>query len=408
MALRRCFDVEDLRREARRRLPKGLFEFIDRSTEDDVALRRNRVAFEKLALAPKMMVDVSGRTTETTLFGRRCSMPVAVAPAGPAGFFWHRGEAALARAAAAADVPFTLSTYATTEMEDIVESGARLWFQLYLWEDRALSFEVLERARSMGFEALVLTVDSPLLGRREYLSRNGFHPPFRASPRALLDMLRHPRWLASVPLRYALGGQWPRLVNIPDPAVAGSTGPSPRAILSQSTTWEDLARVRAAWPRTLMIKGILRPDDARRAADLGCDAVIVSNHGGRNLDSAVSPIDALPHVADAVRGRAALLLDSGARRGSDIVKALALGAQAVLVGRPVLYGVSVAGEAGALHALQLLRAELDCTMALIGCPTVADITADLIAGGLAPTCADPPCEASIADPSSTPHVRRGS
>lgn len=385
MSIRRCLNIEDLRREAQRRLPKGLFEFIDRATEDDVALRRNRASFERLQLAPRMMVDVSARSTETQLFGHSASMPVAVAPAGPAGFFWFKGEAELARAAAAANVPFTLSTYSTTELSEIIASGARLWFQLYLWEDRSLSYDLLERVRAMPFEALVVTVDTAVLGVREYLSRNGFSPPFRASPRALVDMLLHPRWLASVPLQYLIGPGWPRVVNLPvaRPGHDDAAEMARRTTLSQSTTWADLARLREMWPRTLMIKGILRPDDARRAVELGCDAVIVSNHGGRNLDSAVSPIDVLPQIVDAVGDRAAVLLDSGVRRGSDIVKALALGAKAVLVGRPVLYGVAAAGQPGALHALQLLRSELDRTMALVGCRSIGEITADLVVGSAA-------------------------
>ncbi|MGE3293366.1 MAG: alpha-hydroxy acid oxidase [Geminicoccaceae bacterium] len=380
MTLGRCHNIEDLRRQARRRLPRGLFEFIDRATEDDVALRLNRAGLERIRLAPRMLVDVAARTTEVELFGRRLAMPVVVSPAGPAGFFWHKGELALARAAARAGVPFTLSTYSTTEMSEIIEAGAIPWFQLYLWQDRTLSFALLDKARTMGFEALVVTVDTPVLGQREYLHHNGFLPPFHASPKALFDMLLHPRWLAGVPLRYALVTGWPRIVNMPESA-GGSQADADierRTTLSQTTTWEELARVRDRWPGTMMVKGILREDDARRAAELGCDAVVVSNHGGRNLDAAVSPIDVLPAIVAAVGSRMTVLMDSGIRRGSDIVKALALGASAVLVGRAPLYGVSVAGEDGALHALALLQSELTRTMALTGCSRIADITPDLV------------------------------
>lgn len=377
-SLKRCFNIEDLRQQARRRLPRGLFEFIDRATEDDLALARNREGFAALRLAPRMMVDVSQRTTRASLPGCDSAMPLAVAPAGPAGLFWHRGELALARAAARVGVPFALSTYSTTPIEEIVATGATVWLQLYLWRDRSLSWAIAERAWELGVRVLVLTMDTPVLGQREYLHRNGFLPPFQASPRALLDMARHPRWLCSVPLRYLAGGSWPTVVNLPVADVTGAAGDA--ATLAQDMTWDDVARLRKRWKGVLVVKGVLRTDDARRAAELGCDAVVVSNHGGRNLDSAVSPVEVLPTIVDAVGDRIAVLMDSGVRRGSDIVKALALGARGVLAGRAALYGVAAGGEDGAVHALELLRSELDRTMALTGCTTVGDITRDLIAG----------------------------
>jgi isopentenyl diphosphate isomerase/L-lactate dehydrogenase-like FMN-dependent dehydrogenase len=380
MSLKRCFNIEDLRQQARRRLPRGLFEFIDRATEDDLAVARNRRGLAALRLAPRMMVDVSRRSTRATLLGCDSAMPLAVAPAGPAGFFWHRGELALARAAARVGVPFTLSTYSTTPIEDIVASGATVWLQLYLWRERGLSWAIAQRAWDLGVRVLLLTLDTPVLGQREYLHRNGFLPPFQASPRALADMALHPRWLCGVPLRYLAAGAWPSVVNIPAGGDAARRAEIARqTTLAQDMSWDDVAQLRRRWPGRLVLKGVLRCDDARRAAALGCDALVVSNHGGRNLDSALSPVEALPAIADAVGDRLEILMDSGVRRGSDIVKALALGARGVLAGRAPLYGVATAGEDGAAHALELLRSELDRTMALAGCAGVSDIGRDLVA-----------------------------
>ena len=382
MSLSHCYNIEDVRQLARRRLPKGLFEFIDRATEDDAALRRNRAAFERVSIAPRMLVDVTARSTQTQLFGKPLSMPVAVAPCGPAGFFWHEGELALARAAAASDVPFTLTTYSTVPMERIVESGANVWLQLYLWNDRTISHGLVERAKSLGIRTLMVTVDTAVLGQREYLHHNGFLPPFKASPRAMLDMLMHPRWLAGVPLRYLSARAWPRVVNVPEDLAGGDA--NPRVGLAQNLQWDDLARLRDLWHGEILVKGILRAEDAVLAVKYGCNGVVVSNHGGRNLDAACSALDALPSVVSAIGSRASVLMDSGIRRGSDIVKALALGAQGVLVGRAALYGVAAGGQAGAEHALGLLRSELDRNMALIGAARISEITADLIARPHAP------------------------
>lgn len=385
MRLDRCFNIEDLRQAAKRRLPHGLFAFIDRATEDDLARDRNREGFRSLRLLPRTLVDVAERSTEALLFGHRHAMPLAVAPAGPAGLFWYKGEAALARAAAAARVPFTLSTYSTTEMAEIAESGAAIWQQLYLWNDRSLTDAIVARARELEFQALIVTVDTPVLGQREYLQRDRFMPPWGPSLGAMAEATLHPRWLLGVALRYLANGGLPRVVNmpLPGPDAAAQAEMARRTGLSQSVTWDDIARLRQAWPRALVIKGILRPEEAERAVALGCDGIVVSNHGGRNLDSAASPIDLLPSMVAAVGGRATVLLDSGVRRGSDILKALALGASGVLVGRAPLYGVAAGGEAGALHALELLRSELDRTMALTGCRKLDEIGADLIATPLA-------------------------
>ncbi len=374
-----AFNVADLREIARRRLPKGIFEFVDRGAEDEVSLRNNRTAFEGIRLRPRVLADVSQRSQEITLFGHRQKMPIAIAPTGAAGIMWHEGEIALARAAAAAGIPFTLATGSLTAMERVVaRAGGRIWFQLYMYADRSLSYQLVERAKSAGLEALVVTVDSPVFSNREYNLRNGFTIPLSYTPRNVVDVLRHPRWLAGVWMRYLLTTGMPRYVNYPEAVKSSiSARPMGRALkLNDSLTWEDVRVLRKLWPRTLMVKGVLRPQDAALAADSGADAVIVSNHGGRVVDGAVAPIEVLPKIVDAVGKRMTVMVDSGFRRGTDVVKALALGANAVLVGRATLYGTAAAGEAGAARAITIFRDEIDRTLALLGCAGIAALNPD--------------------------------
>jgi isopentenyl diphosphate isomerase/L-lactate dehydrogenase-like FMN-dependent dehydrogenase len=380
-ALARCYNIADLREAAKRRLPKGVFEFVDRGSEDEVGLRNNRAGFERIKLRPRSLVDMSGRSMQTTLFGKPMGMPLAIAPTGAAGLCWYEGELELAKAAAAAKVPFTLATGAMTSLEKIAkEAGGRLWMQLYLWNDRKLSYQLVERAERAGFEALILTVDTIVSPNREYNARNGFNLPFHPTPRAIVDMVSHPRWLTGVLTRYLTTTGMPRYENLPEKFRSKITAdPSQKEITRQDTmTWEDLRKLRDLWPRVLMVKGIMRADEAVRAVEYGADAVIVSNHGGRNLDSAMASIDALPEIVEAVGDRATVILDSGVRRGSDIAKALALGAKAVLVGRATLYGTAAGGEAGALLALNLLRGELDKVMAYTACNTVDEIGPEIL------------------------------
>ncbi len=295
---------------------------------------------------------------------------------------WHEGEIALARAAAAAGIPFTLATGSLTAMERVVEqAGGRVWFQLYMYADRSLSYRLVERARSAGLEALIVTVDSPVFSNREYNLRNGFTIPLSYTPRNVADVLRHPRWLLGVLMRYLLTTGMPRYENYPAEVKSSITAqPMGRALkLNDSLTWEDVRVLRKLWPRTLMVKGILRAQDAALAADSGADAVIVSNHGGRVLDGAIAPIEALPKVVEAVGDRITVMVDSGFRRGSDVVKALALGANAVLIGRSTLYGTAAAGEAGAARAITIFREEIDRTLALLGCSGIAALNRDYLA-----------------------------
>lgn len=376
-----CYNIYDLREAARKRLPKGVFEFFDRGTEDEVALANNRVAFERIKLKHRALVDMTHRTMATTLFGKPVSMPMAIAPTGVAGMCWYHGELELAKAAAAAKIPFTLATGAMTPMEEIAEKApGRLWMQLYVWEDRKLSYELVERAKNCGFEALIVTVDTAVSPNREYNAKNGFHQPFRMTTKATLDMLTRPRWMATVLARYAMRGGLPKYENYPKHLQHSiRTDPNVNAVMRRdSLSWEDIKIFRKMWPGILMVKGINRPDDALRAAEHGCDGIVVSNHGGRNMDSAVASIDVLPEIADAVGDKATVLLDSGVRRGSDIAKALALGAKGVLTGRATLYGTSVGGQAGAAKAIDVIRKELDTTMVYCGCNTVEEITPDIL------------------------------
>lgn len=377
-----AYNIFDLREMAQRRVPKGIFEFVDRGTEDEVGLRNNREAFERIKLKPRTLVDVSSRNQEIQLFGHTHKMPIAIAPTGTAGLMWYQGEIAMARAAAAAGIPFTLATGSQTAMEKVAAAvpGARLWFQLYMWPDRSLSHQLVERAKNAGFEALVVTVDGAAAGNREYNLRNGFTMPFQYTRRNITDVLMHPRWMIGVLARYILTTGMPRYENYPSAIKNKITGlPMGRASLrTDSLNWDDLRQLREMWPHKLIVKGIMHPQDAVLAADCGADAVVVSNHGGRNLDVTMAPIEVLPEIVDAIGKRVAIIVDSGFRRGSDVVKALALGATMVYIGRSTLYGTGAAGEAGAARAITIFREEIDRVLALVGCRSIADLNTDYL------------------------------
>jgi len=377
-----AYDIADLREMARRRLPKGIFEFFDRGNGDEIALANNRTAFEGVKLNPHMLVDTSRRSQEITLFGNRHKMPIAIAPTGSAGLAWYQGEIGLARAAAQAGIPCTVATGSITAMEKIAEeAGGTLWFQLYMWPDRALSHKLVERAKAAGFKALIVTVDTPVTPGREYNLRNGMTIPFRFTRRNVTDVLMRPRWLFGVLARYVMTTGMPRYENYPTELKNRITAlPMGRSMLvTDSLTWDDLRELRKIWPHTLMVKGILRPEDAVLAADCGVDAVILSNHGGRAVDSTLAPFQVLPRVVDAVGNRITVMVDSGFRRGGEVIKALALGAKAVLIGRATLYGTAAYGEAGAARAIEIFRDEIDRMLALIGCPDVTALSRDYLA-----------------------------
>lgn len=380
-SLANCYNITDLRAAAKKRLPHGVFEFFDRGTEDEVALANNRIAFENLKLRHRVLIDMTQRSMKTTLFGKEISMPMAIAPTGVAGMCWYHGELELAKAAAAAKIPFTLATGAMTPMEDIAEKApGRLWMQLYVWEKRELTYELINRAKDCGFEAIVITVDSAVSPNREYNMKNGFHQPFRITRKVALDFLSRPGWMATVLWRYLIEGGLPKYANYPKHLQKSiRTDPNVEAVMRlDSLSWEDIKIIRRIWPGVLIVKGINQPNDAVKIAEYGCDGIIVSNHGGRNMDSAVATIDVLPEIAEAVGGKATVLLDSGVRRGSDVAKALSLGAKAVLTGRAALYGASVAGEAGAAKAIEVIKKELETTMVYVGARTVEELTRDIL------------------------------
>ncbi len=364
-----ALNFSDFRLKAKRRLPKGLFEYIDRGTEDELALTTIRDRLDRLKFLPRILAGDPDPVLETTVFGRSQPQPLVVAPTALAGLVAHDGEVKLARVAAAHGLPFTVSTQSITGVEDIRAAvpDATLWFQLYMWQDRALSYHLLEQVKACGISTLVVTLDTPVSAKREYNTRNGFGIPFSFSPRAAIDMACHPGWLARVMLPYLRHSGVPTYGNYPPAFRSKITRPSiDRAVKLLSLSREDLVTLRARWQGEIILKGVLHPDDAELAVNLGADGIVVSAHGGRNLDAAVAPADVLPQIAQRVAGRLKVFADSGVRRGSDVLKYLALGADAVLLGRLPLWALAANGERGADQALHMLVHEMTTTMALIG------------------------------------------
>jgi L-lactate dehydrogenase (cytochrome) len=364
--------VEDLRRRARRRLPRAVFDFIDGGAEDELTLRRNQAAFRQITFRPRVLVDTHQRDQSTIVLGQHLSTPLILAPTGLCGMAAPRGEILAARASLNAGVIFTLSSMSAVTIEDTARAvpGSH-WFQLYVWRDRELTRSLVERAAAAGYRAMMVTVDVPVLGQRERDLRNGATIPPRVTLRNVLDSIRKVGWLMGMVRN-------PRIdfVNVARPTGGGgplALGPFVNSQFDPSVNWTDLAWFRSIWPGPLVLKGIMSAEDARRAVDHGVDAIVVSNHGGRQLDGLPAAIEVLPEVADAVGGRTEVLLDGGIRRGTDVLKALALGARACLIGRAYLYGLAAAGQHGVEHSIALLRAEIDRAQALLGRPTLADI-----------------------------------
>ena len=376
----KAYSVEDLRLSAKRRLPRAIFDFFDGGAEDELTLQDNQAAYKRVRLLPKVLRDVSAIDTSSLILGQRAELPMAISPTGAVGFGWRGGDIAIARAAVAAGIPYTLSSTATASIEQIANAApGRLWFQAYILRNKPFLDALIERARVADYEALVITVDLPVGGKRERDFRNDFSVPFRFTPKNLLDFARRPVWLSDI-IRYGM----PVMENLvgletqatSSSAIASSVGRN----YDPSFNWESLQKIRDSWPRKLIVKGILRPEDAVRVAAMGCDALVVSNHGGRQLDGAVATFDALPDVVQAVNGRIPVLLDGGIRRGSDIFKALALGAQGVMLGRATLYGATAAGEVGASRALAILKDELIRTMQLCGVRCPGEVDASVLFG----------------------------
>jgi len=373
--------IEDLRQVARRRLPRAIFDFFDGGAEDEVTLRENRAAFERVRLLPKVLVNVSKVDMSTELFGMRSTLPLAIAPTGGISAGRAGAELILARAAKAFGVPFTLATPAAFTIERVAEQvGGRLWFQLYAVREHEFREKLIARASAAGYEAMLVTVDLPVSGKRERDPRNGFRTPYNPNWRNSRDVIFKPGWLWEI-MRHGLPGMANfdgyRFSTPKGTDIATAVGREMDAALD----WEAIKRIRTLWPRKLLLKGVERPEDAERAAGIGCDGVVVSNHGGRQLDGAAPTLDALPSVARAVGSRMTVLLDGGVRRGVDILKARALGAHGVLTGRATLFGAMAGGEEGARRALEILASELERSMQLCGVRSLADIGPDLLAPG---------------------------
>jgi (S)-mandelate dehydrogenase len=369
----RALNIADLRDLARRRVPGFVFEYVESAAEDEAALRDNRAALERLRLLPQTLVNTSGRHLRTTILGRPASAPLVIAPTGLNGLLHHDGDVALARAAAKLGIPYTLSTVSTTRLEEVASrAGGRLWMQLYVVKERAIGRAIMQRAAAAGYEALVFTTDANVFGNREWDQRN-YRAPGKLTQRASLDALRHPRWMWQVLVRHGM----PRFRNL-EPFVPANLTPMgastviPR-LFDATISWDDIAWIREHWRGKLLLKGVLSAADAERAAALGADGIVVSNHGGRQLDYCVAPIAMLAEIRAAVGTRLAVLVDGGFRRGTDVVKALALGAEAVLLGRATLYGLIAGGPAGVDRALAILTTEIDRVLGQLGCNTVAEL-----------------------------------
>lgn len=367
-------NVEDHRRAARRALPRFVFDYVDGAADDHHCLARNRRDLDAMTLTPRVLRDTSTVDTSVEVFGTRWRAPFAIAPTGLNGLIRPGGDAALARAAAAVGVPFTLSTASNQRLETVRQAApdSPQWLQLYVLQERSIAEQLVRRAQQSGVQALVLTVDVPVSGNRERDLRNGFALPLRPTARLAWDLISHPRWS----LRMAQSGA-PTFANLVEDPGAVLSAQAQAALLSRamdrSLVWDSLPWLRGIWHGPLLIKGILHPDDAARALQHGVDGLIVSNHGGRQLDAAPSAIGALGAIVQAVQGQIPVFMDSGVRRGSDVARALALGARAVFVGRPVLYGLATSGQAGAEAVLQILARELALCMTLLGASRVQDL-----------------------------------
>jgi L-lactate dehydrogenase (cytochrome) len=366
--LGRAHTIADLRAIAARRLPRAVFDYTDGAAEQEISLRRARESFARVEFHPRVLRDVSTADTGTTVFGRRWPLPFALAPTGFTRMMHHEGERAAARAAQRAGVTFTLSTMGTTSIEQVADEApdAYKWFQLCVWRDRAAGKDLIERARAAGFEALVLTVDTAVAGARMRDVRNGLTIPPALTPSTVLDAAVHPTWwfnlLTTEPLTFASLHEW-----------HGTVAELVNAMFDPSVTFADIEWLRAAWPGPLLLKGIHTVEDARAAVDHGADGIIISAHGGRQLDRAAAPLEVLPSIVNAVGDKAEILLDTGIMNGGDIVAALALGAKACLVGRAFLYGLMAGGERGVDRAIAILTEEMTRTLRLLGVPSIQEL-----------------------------------
>jgi isopentenyl diphosphate isomerase/L-lactate dehydrogenase-like FMN-dependent dehydrogenase len=370
--------VEDLRARAAAYLPKPIFDFIDGGAEDEVALRNNRAAFERIRFRPRTIADVTVRRIDTMLLGKPAGAPIGIAPMGGLSSFAPHAELSMARACAAANIPYGLSTAAGISIEDLRAAvpDARLWFQLYVFKDDQINRAIIERAQNAGYEALLITTDTHVAPKRERDRRNRFSLSLDKTPRNIAHVLSRPRWIWDVLLR----------AGLPSMPVIAPHAPEIKDNLSATRYFQQnrrygfdyghLKELRRMWKGKLLIKGVMRADEAEQALAHGADGVVMSNHGGRNLEGAAAPLEMLPEVVDAVGKRMHIIVDSGFRRGTDIVKALALGAEGVLMGRPAAFAVAAGGEAGVGHLIHLTKDEIDRTIGYLGCTSIDQLGRD--------------------------------
>ncbi len=373
-------NIDDFKRQARGYLPRPIFDWIEGGAEGEVSLANNRTVFDRVRFKPRTLVDMTERSQKIELFGKPMSSPFAIAPMGNLSLFWPNAEVVMAQAAVAAGVPFVLSTASAVSMETVAESapGGRLWFQLYVFKDKKVNHSLVERAAAAGYEALMITTDTHMFPKRERDRRNGIGLNLKKTPKNIAAVMARPRWLWDV----VLSRPMPKLANL-EREVTGETTYEALAnyFLTQrhpGFDLDDLKRLRDQWKGKLLVKGILNVEDALRAIEIGVDGIILSNHGGRNLEGSAAPFEVLPEIVDGVGGRMPVLLDSGFRRGTDIVKALAIGAKAVLLGRPAAYAVAGGGKAGVSHMLATMKDEVDRVQGFMGCRTLDELGRDLL------------------------------
>ncbi|MBW8755505.1 MAG: alpha-hydroxy-acid oxidizing protein [Sphingomonadales bacterium] len=371
--LAKAQNIDELAALARRRLPRGLYEYLDRGAEDEVTMRGNAQSIKQVYLRQRVAVDVSRRDASTEVLGIRQSLPIGIAATGLASLIHHEGETKLASAAAAAGVPFTIGTSNFTAQAGLQEiCGDLLWRLIYPNKQRALVEHHIAKAREAGIRTIVITMDSAVTGNREYLKHSGFQPG-GTNARTFAQVLAAPHWLLGTFLPYMLSGGFPEFADMPEGERRFWGGTFSWAALADDFTWDDVRAIRRSWQGNLVLKGLSTAEDARAAAECGVDGIIVSNHGGRMLDGCIPSFLALPEIVDAVAPKVTVMVDGGFKRGADVLKALALGASSVWVGRATLYGLAAGGEPGVARALAIFRDEIDRAMALLGCRTVADI-----------------------------------
>lgn len=378
-ALTACHSIADLRLLARKRLPKVFFDYIDGAAEDEITMQRNSSGFNKYELLPKVLTDVASVNLSTTIQGVQTDLPLIFSPTGGQRLFHHLGELAVLPVAEKENLIFTLSSMATHNIEVVGQAAkCNKWFQIYVWKDRGVVRDFIERCRVAGYKGLCLTVDVQTSGQRERDLRNGFTLPPKFTAASLVDMALHPSW-------------WWHTLSKPTITLANVAGLTGKAVenatsmgqyaasqLDPSVTWDDLAWMIEQWGGPFLVKGIVRADDAQRAVSTGATGIIISNHGGRQLDHAIAPVAALPAIAEAIGESTQIILDGGIRRGSDIIKALALGADACMIGRPYLFGLAAGGQEGVQRAIDILKSELQRSMRLLGCNDIRQLNPGLL------------------------------